>query len=148
MEVEGIGKCLSSLTPGHGIRIPSTVHQVIRVVLLITWVSHRRSSCNVRKYFERQLIVGNQQLSMIWTLSSRQKPHRRHRGSVSGSILDLYDASESYGLLRRPRSRLPRSKSSLENFLFGEGKNILVCQQEFLLSLSIFIGVGRSKHAK
>ena len=72
------------------------------------------------------------QSRMMCALSSRRKPHKRHWGSISGSTFDRWYLKKLWPvkcLMQRPRSCLTKCKSSLENFLFGAGKKILVCRK-------------------
>ena len=68
------------------------------------------------------------QSSIIWALSSREKPHRRHWGSMRGSILDPWYLRKLWPvkcLMQRPRSRLPGAKVLLKTFCLGLGKIFL-----------------------
>ena len=77
------------------------------------------------------------QWRIMWELSSQLLPQRRHVGSTAGLTFDLWYLKKLWPvrcLMQRPRSLRFWSKSSLESFMLGDGKNIFVWRHSFISS--------------
>ena len=77
------------------------------------------------------------QSRIMWELSSRLLPQRRHVGSTAGLTFDLWYLKKLWPvrcLMQRPRSFRFWSISSLESLILGDGKNIFVWRHSLISS--------------